>query len=115
MWNMSRQIVLMTLSWLCLLSLTLGHLLPRSIRNSVMREVGRVGGMGTTAAAIIAGSPAIAQASQGKYEYQPALEGLDYGKPRTYYPSKCAMARKEGRSMVPTLTTSVGKLDLGLP
>lgn len=25
-------------------------------------------------------------AKEGKFEYQPALEGLDYGKPRTYYP-----------------------------
>lgn len=25
-------------------------------------------------------------ASKGKLEYQPALQGLDYGKPRTYYP-----------------------------
>lgn len=31
------------------------------------------------------GAPAAALA-KGKLEYQPALQGLDYGKPRTYYP-----------------------------
>lgn len=31
--------------------------------------------------------PLIANAAtKGKLEYQPALQGLDYGKPRTYYP-----------------------------
>jgi hypothetical protein len=32
--------------------------------------------------------PAVALAAVGKpqMEYQPALQGLDYGKPRTYYP-----------------------------
>jgi hypothetical protein len=74
------------LTVLCMGSLTLGSLLPKSLRNSVTREVGSVGSIGGAIAAIVAGSPVIAQAAQGKYEYQPALQGLDYGKPRTYYP-----------------------------
>ena len=40
---------------------------------------------GLTAAAV-ASSIKPAFANDGKYEYQPALKGLDYGKPRTYYP-----------------------------
>lgn len=32
------------------------------------------------AASILLGNAAIAQAAQGKLEYQPALQGLDYGK-----------------------------------
>lgn len=30
--------------------------------------------------------PVFASETIGKLEYQPALKGLDYGKPRTYYP-----------------------------
>jgi hypothetical protein len=30
--------------------------------------------------------PLIAFADSKRFEYQPALQGLDYGKPRTYYP-----------------------------
>jgi hypothetical protein len=36
----------------------------------------------------ITNTPSLAKAAEGKaksFEYQPALAGLDYGKPRTYY------------------------------
>mmetsp|Transcript_35807 Transcript_35807/g.33923 ORF Transcript_35807/g.33923 Transcript_35807/m.33923 type:complete len:242 (-) Transcript_35807:88-813(-) len=37
----------------------------------------------------VTNTPSLAKAAEGKaksFEYQPALAGLDYGKPRTYYP-----------------------------
>ena len=37
-------------------------------------------------ASIIINSFPVEALPQGRLEYQPALQGLDYGKPRTYYP-----------------------------
>jgi hypothetical protein len=40
-----------------------------------------------TAAIVVSANPSLASAADKKsFEYQPALAGLDYGKPRTYYP-----------------------------
>jgi len=35
---------------------------------------------------VLVGAAGVRAAQQGQLEYQPALQGLDYGKPRTYYP-----------------------------
>ena len=53
------------------------------LSQSVLASVGKI----SAAAAAGLGAARVASAAPAaRYEYQPALEGLDYGKPRTIYP-----------------------------
>jgi FKBP-type peptidyl-prolyl cis-trans isomerase len=58
---------------------------PKSLRT---QQITRAGGISSVITAGLVASTAERANAAGKaqYEYQPALEGLDYGKPRTYYP-----------------------------
>ena len=84
-WNMYHSLCV-ALTVLCWSPLTFGSLMPKCLKNSAKSYIGSVSGISGAIAAIIVSSPSISKASEGKYEYQPALQGLDYGKPRTYYP-----------------------------
>ena len=57
---------------------------PKTSRNSVLGKAGEISSIVT--ASLLTGFAEKASATpKAQYEYQPALEGLDYGKPRTYY------------------------------
>jgi FKBP-type peptidyl-prolyl cis-trans isomerase len=64
---------------------------PRSVRESILSTI-RTGVAKVSRTVLpVAGTALLApvfkaDAQQGQLEYQPALQGLDYGKPRTYYP-----------------------------
>ena len=65
------------------------HNVPKSLVNNLKESGGTLipAIAGLSAAAVAVGvQPGPTLANDGKYEYQPALKGLDYGKPRTYYP-----------------------------
>ena len=73
-----------------LISSASANVLPRSLKESLIsRSRSFVNYLGGASAALLATStlPSFA-ADEGKrqFEYQPALQGLDYGKPRTNYP-----------------------------
>ena len=64
--------------------------LPSSIReqtcNTGSAGILQKAPMVAAIAAALIPSKAIADAPSARFEYQPALTGLDYGKPRTFYP-----------------------------
>ncbi len=63
------------------------HSTPKSItRNEIESTARFMPSIALTTIAVVAGGVKASVANDGKYEYQPALQGLDYGKPRTYYP-----------------------------
>ena len=75
---------------LCLTCITTAWKIPSSIRDQTC-NTGSAGLLqkAPMVAAIVAAlvpSKAIADAPAARFEYQPALTGLDYGKPRTFYP-----------------------------
>jgi len=63
------------------LSLSLSLLLPKTSKDVISSS-------SKSSIAILSSLliPTISNAIEGKLEYQPALQGLDYGKPRTFYP-----------------------------
>jgi hypothetical protein len=70
-----------------------GHKLPFPISSitSISQQLGRAAALCTslsTLGALSVFQKAIADDDlpKGKLEYMPALQGLDYGKPRTFYP-----------------------------
>lgn len=62
------------------------HLIPQSLRSNIYdgNVKGAVQLLKCLSLATL--TAASANAAEGKLEFQPALQGLDYGKPRTYYP-----------------------------
>ncbi len=75
----------MSLMVLCLGSPLNRFTSPKTARGSALDTAGGISSIIT--AGVVAGFAEKASAApKAQFEYQPALEGLDYGKPRTYYP-----------------------------
>jgi FKBP-type peptidyl-prolyl cis-trans isomerase len=58
---------------------------PKTLKQSAISQCLKAIPVGSVLASALFVRAAAAE-NKGKLEYQPALKGLDYGKPRTYYP-----------------------------
>ena len=89
---MTGVILLITLASLIQTQALSPDFIPKSIKqqfsSSTTNNVNILKILPVVAAAIgVTNAPTVASAVEKKsFEYQPALAGLDYGKPRTYYP-----------------------------
>lgn len=86
--NLSLGLILMQLLALSILTEAMcvnRFTTPKTVRGCALGDAGGVSGI--LAAGLVAGFADKANAApKAQFEYQPALEGLDYGKPRTFYP-----------------------------